>query len=149
MFTTKSTFISSVLAPRFWEPLAKFSTPNSKSGHPQINSPKSFRTSRKARKATKTVRKPRDSDRALYEAGSLGKASNWARGWGTSWSSLSRNEGSAAWSAVLVIVAIVRADAEGVVGDETKNRQLPERPEGGGGIKPKCVAAKRPVDVFA
>ena len=44
-------------------------------------------------KVTKMVRKPRDSERALYVEGSLGNASNSARGVDTISSSLSSSDG--------------------------------------------------------
>lgn len=65
------------------------STENSWSGHPKTNSPISLSIKRKARKLTKRVMKPRDSERALNDDGSFGNASNCASGAGTTSSSLS------------------------------------------------------------
>ena len=48
-----------------------------------------LKTRMKHRKATKRVRNPLDSERALYVPGSLGKASNLARPGGSTASSLS------------------------------------------------------------
>ena len=56
-------------------------------------SPRSLRTSRKARKVTKIVKNPRDSVRALYVEGNFGKASKSARGVWVMLSSLSSRDG--------------------------------------------------------
>lgn len=97
MFTTRSTLI-------FMKLDLSESTENSWSGQPQTYSPKSFNMRRKARKETKSVMNPRDSERVLNDDGSFGKASKLASGTGEAASSLLRRDWSSSTDAMEAII---------------------------------------------